>query len=190
MEQFLKFIQAYTILLPDDIELLKKHLRIESVNAKSYILKQGRVCNNLSFIAEGIVRIFNIDENGTEITKHFYNENHFILDSVSYQKRSASIKNIQAVTNCKILIISRESDILLADQISKWHSLKNTISVEAFSEKYNNTSELLHSDAQTRYINFLKEYPDIVQRVPLGQLASYLGIAQQSLSRIRKQIVS
>jgi CRP-like cAMP-binding protein len=190
MEDLLEFIRIYATLSGVELELLKQHVFIEHIKAKSYILKQGKICNRISYISEGVVRFFIIDENGTEITNQFYNESHFVLDSVSYQNRTPSTKNIQAVTDCKMLIISTEADSLFAEKINNWDTIKRTITVDAFTEKFINTSNLLHNDAQTRYLNFMKQYPDIVQRVPLGQLASYLGITQQSLSRIRKQIFS
>lgn len=190
MEQLLNFIQKYAALSLEEIKVLKECIQTEKINAKDYLLQQGMVCKKLSFISEGVVRIFHIDEEGEEVTTHFYNENHFALDVVSYQNRIPSTKSIQATTNCKVIVISREADLLLSEKISKWNELKSIISNESLIDKFNSTSALLHNDAQTKYLNFLKMYPDIIQRVPLGQLASYLGIAQQSLSRIRKQIVS
>lgn len=188
MERFINYIQSYGLLSADDSFLFSEQLYFRKIKAKTYVLQKGDFCNSISFVLQGVFRIFHIDENGEEITKHFYKENHFLLDLNSYQKGTRAVNNIQAVTNAEILTLTKETEIYLVEHISNWNEIKAKLINDVLMEKFSITSFFLHSDAQTKYLHFVENFPDVIRRVPLGHVASYLGIAQQSLSRIRKQI--
>jgi hypothetical protein len=190
MQKLINYIKQFSSLTNDEIEIISKNVYIEKIPSKSFILEAGKVCQRIGFILDGVVRSYFYDTFGNEIIKCFHTENQFAVDLLSYQKGFTSNDYIQTLTNCEFAFISKSSDEYLSNTIEKWPILVRKISDTLLSEKIINRTILFHEDAKERYLSFLKEYPEIIKRVPLGQIASFLGIAQQSLSRIRKEIVS
>jgi CRP-like cAMP-binding protein len=95
---------------------------------------------------------------------------------------------VQAVTDCKLLVFSADALKDLSVTIIAWNSIINAINAKSLIEKVNRISPMLAEDAKARYISFLDKFPQLANRIPLSLLASYLGITQSSLSRIRKNI--
>jgi CRP-like cAMP-binding protein len=190
MQKFINYIQQFSSLTENEIEIISKNVYIEKIPAKSFILEAGKVCQRIGFIMDGVIRSYCYDINGNEIIKCFHTQNQFAVDLLSYQKSIPSNDYIQMLTDCEFVFISRISDEYLSNTIGKWPILVRKISDTLLSEKIKNRTILFHEDAKKRYLSFLKEYPEIINKVPLGQIASFLGIAQQSLSRIRKNLVS
>ncbi len=190
MQKFIDYIKTFSLLSPDDIEKIKNQIYIEKIVAKSFIHEAGKVSQRIGFINRGITCSYFYDSNGKEIIKGFHTENQFVLDLISYQKSIVSNQYIQAITESELVFISKSSDEYLSKNIDKWSSLIRKISDALLSEKLENQTMLLHESAKERYLSFMKNYPGLINAIPLGQLASYLGIAQQSLSRIRKELVS
>ncbi len=190
MQKLINYIQQFSSLTNHEIEIISKNVYIEKIPVKSFILEAGKVCQRIGFILNGVIRSYYYDAQGKEIIKCFHTENQFAVDLLSYQKSIPANDYIQTLTNCEIAFISKSSDEYLSNTIEKWSILVRKISDTLLSEKIINRTILFHEDAKERYLSFLKEYPEIKKSVPLGQIASFLGIAQQSLSRIRKEIVS
>ncbi len=96
---------------------------------------------------------------------------------------------MQAVTDCKLIIFSREALEELSLIIIEWDNIINRITAKSLIDKVNRLSPMLNEEAKVRYLSFLDKFPHVANRIPLSLLASYLGITQSSLSRIRKNIM-
>ena len=190
MQKFINYIQQFSLLTDNEIEIISKNVCIEKIPAKSFILEAGQICQRIGFLLDGVIRSYYYDTHGKEIIKCFHTENQFAVDLLSYQKGITSNDYVQTITNCEFVFIYKSSDEYLSNNIEKWPILVRKISDTLLSEKIKKRTILFHEDAKERYLSFLKEYPEIIRTVPLGQIASFLGIAQQSLSRIRKELVS
>ncbi len=188
MEAFINYLQQHVKLSESDRQTISECMYIEQIPAKTSILEAGQISKRMGFILEGVVRIYSYDENGNERIHCFHNENQFIGDLESYQNQQVTDKYIQTLTACTVIFFSKENDEYLNQNIPKWPLLVRRLTQAALMDKVNNITQLVHTDAKTKYLDFLKKHADIAQRVPLGDLASYLGIKQQSLSRIRKSI--
>ena len=99
-----------------------------------------------------------------------------------------SSEYIQAITKMELLIFDREGMKNLSNTILIWDNVVGKITNKAMIEKFNKTSMMLAEDATTRYLNFHNRFPNLVNRIPLNYLASYIGVTKHSLSRIRKEI--
>ena len=99
-----------------------------------------------------------------------------------------SSEYIQAITDCRIIVFSAEGLQELSLTITGWDNIINKITAKSLIEKVSRISPMLSEDATSRYRNFLDQFPLLANRIPLSLLASYLGITQSSLSRIRKNI--
>ena len=95
---------------------------------------------------------------------------------------------IQAVTDCKLLIFSKKDWDDIGNTIVGWHDITGLIVKNCLIKTIERRSPLVSEDATTRYLSFIENFPTLINRIPLSYVASYLGITQQSLSRIRKNI--
>jgi len=189
MEAFFNHLLQFETLSKHEIELIKANVYCKNIAAKTNILEPGQISKRLGFVLSGVIRIFYYDDNGNEVIHCFHNENHFIGDLESYQSSMATERYIQTITDCTVVFFNKENDEYLNKTLDKWPILVRKLTESALMAKINNMKNLVHADAKTKYLEFLKKHADIVQRIPLGDLASYLGIAQPSLSRIRKSII-
>lgn len=155
------------------------------LNKGEFFLKAGKICKHMAFIESGYIRMYDI-VNGKEITLWIGSEGKFITSLSSFVFETNNIWNIQAITNCKIYVISRENHFKLNKSEPKWLEFDNLLLANSFAVLEKNMFSQLHTTAKERYHNLLKEEPKLLQNVPLQHIASMLGIAPESLSRLRK----
>ena len=171
-----------------EFELLISYFQREYVPRKYFYLKAGQVTTHTAYINSGSARIFTVDENGGEHILFFAFEQWMIGDLESYHTQQPGKWYIQAMEDCELLLISKTDMSKLELQIPKlkeWHSAKQTKSHFA---TLNRLAEVKTLTPEERYLNLLKKYPHIFQRIPLQFIASYLDIEPPSLSRLRKRL--
>lgn len=153
-----------------------------------YFSEAGKVSKRVGFVVDGIVRVCYYNNKGEEITKYFIEENNLVVDLESFDNNIPSTAYVQATTNCTLIVFAKKDWQELLDTIVGWDSIVHKIISKALRQKVERRSPLVSEDATTRYLMFLDIYPNVVNRVPLSYIASYLGVTQSSLSRIRKNI--
>ncbi|MET3037567.1 Crp/Fnr family transcriptional regulator [Chryseobacterium sp. NRRL B-14859] len=185
MKELIDFLLQYGNLNQQQIDLIISKASESELKKDDYFVEAGKMFNQVVFILEGVFRICYYNNKGEEITKYFIDENR--LCSNPY-KGEPMTEYIQAVTDCKFIVFSEQSWTELSHTIVGWENITNKIFQKALVEKMDRRSALVSQDATTRYLKFLEKFPTLANRVPLSYIASYLGITQQSLSRIRKNI--
>lgn len=185
MKELIEHILQFGNLNKQQIELILSKATETELRKDDYFVEAGSTFNQVVFILEGILRIYYYNKKGDEITKYFIDENH--LFSNPY-KGEPLAEYIQSVTDCKLIIFSKKDWEELSDTIVGWDKIVLKIFQKGMREKLDRRSSLVSEDATTRYLAFLEKFPTLANRVPLSYVASYLGITQQSLSRIRKNI--
>ena len=150
-------------------------------------MREGRVCRHLGFIAEGVMRYTRFEESGQETTCYFVSENDFCADPVSFDTQKSSTMNLHAITECVLITISYDANQNLLKELPRHRELLAAIDRKTNMDLMHQRDFLINKDASSRYEYFVKNYPHILQRVPLGHIASFLDITQQSLSRLRRQ---
>jgi CRP-like cAMP-binding protein len=188
MKELIDSLLRYTALNEQDIEMIKSKAQLRIIKKGDCFLETGRVAKQLGFVTEGVLRVCLCNDQGEDITRAFITENHFALNISSFSNKTPSEVNFEAVTDCILLVFSEKDLIELAAVISCWKDIFSKISAAALTTKLKISNNMLMQDAKTRYLEFLEIYPGLANRVPLSALASYLGIKQSSLSRIRKSI--
>jgi CRP-like cAMP-binding protein len=151
------------------------------------LLEAGKICRKLYFIEKGALRFYYIDEEGKDITHWFLFENDFITELESFLLRKESDYSIEVLEDTILYSIEFDAYQKLMDTFPEIDNLWNIVLTKGIIDLGEKIKDLQFRDATTRYNNLLKKHPNILQRVSLGHIASYLGITQQSLSRIRKQ---
>ncbi|MGE6357074.1 Crp/Fnr family transcriptional regulator [Flavobacterium sp. NPDC079362] len=188
MEEFIEYILQFGSLNHQQIELISKKAIVLEVKKDEYFSEAGKVAQQVGFVLDGIIRVCYYNNKGEEITKYFIDENNLVVDIESFDNDICSNAYVQAITDCKLLVFSKKDWRELLDTIVGWDAMVHKIISKALRQKVERRSPLVSEDATTRYLMFLKIYPNVVNRIPLSYVASYLGITQSSLSRIRKNI--
>jgi CRP-like cAMP-binding protein len=188
MENLKKCLTNFVSLKPHEWELIAQSIKIETIKKGDYFLNYNQISRKIGWVEEGVFRYIYLSENGTEYTKYFVNEKHFIGGTESFNKQVPSIDAIEALTDANLYTLSFDNFTKLFNQIPSWSKLINDINVHAYNERLKELSPMVVLDAKTRYENFIRSQPDVMQRVSLGCIASYLGMTQQSLSRLRREI--
>lgn len=184
MKEFIEFVLQFGELNTQQIKLISQKAKTITLDKDEYFAEAGKVLHQVCFVLDGILRICYYNNKGEEITKIFVEENHLLYDL----KNAPSTEYIQAATPCKLLVFSNTDWKEITDTIIVWETIIQKITNKALVEKLQRVSPLIAQDATTRYLEFLEKYPTLANRIPLSYIASYLGITQQSLSRIRKNI--
>lgn len=152
------------------------------------LFESQHVIKQLYFICDGILRILVRNEQGNEITHFFLKEDHFCTILNSFNNQVVAHESIQAACDCKVLAISKSRLLKLYDRFPYLKETVNHLTQQTLLEKINIRNSYLGHDSSARYQLFLERQPDIARRVALSDIASYLGITPQSLSRIRRNI--
>lgn len=153
------------------------------------LLQQGEICRFEAYIVKGCVKKYYLDQNGDEVILQFAVEDWWISDISSFADQKPSNLFIETLEDTEVLIIDFEGKQQLFEQIPKFERVFRIMLQRAYSVLESRFYATIAHSAETRYIEFLKKYPGIPQRVPQQQIASYLGITAESLSRIKKKLV-
>lgn len=152
-----------------------------------YLVKEGSTANFYYFLESGFARSYAIDLEGNDITTKFFSSTDIVIDWHSYFLRTKCRENIQAITPCVAWKITFENFMKLFN-IEAFREIGRTRLINNYFELKNHSVSVITDPAKERYLNLIKTKPSIVQNVPLKQIATYLGITDTSLSRIRKEI--
>lgn len=152
------------------------------------LFESGGICRERFFICKGVLRIMVRNEKGNEVTHFFLKENQFCTILNSFNNQVPAEESIQAACDADVLVITRSKLLSLYEKLPYLKSLIDEITQQALLDKIRVRNGYLGHDSSTRYKLFMMRQPEIALRVQLSDVASYLGITPQSLSRIRKNI--
>jgi CRP-like cAMP-binding protein len=152
-----------------------------------FLIKEGATAAYYYFLETGFARSYAVDLQGNDITTKFFSSTDIVIDWHSYFLKTKCREDIQAITQCIAWKISFENFMKLFS-IEAFREIGRTRLVSNYFELKNHSVSVIADPAKDRYINLLKAKPAIVQNVPLKQIATYLGITDTSLSRIRKEL--
>jgi CRP-like cAMP-binding protein len=191
---------------PEMIELLKhnisKHLslsnkemvdfcglfRNKTIRKKSFLLREGEICKFEGFVTKGLFRVFHIDNNGFEQVLYFAIEDWWITDIDSFTNQKPSNLYIEAVEDSEVLFISKKDKEFAYTRIPKIEKLFRVMTQKTHIALQRRMIDNLSKTADQRYIDFIEKYPQLFQRLTNLQMAAYLGISHEFLSKIRKKI--
>ena len=182
------FLLQFHNFTPQQLQLIQSQAEVRVYQPGDYFSEAGRVAREIGFVEAGIFRVCYYDREGTEHTKYFVEENHFVVDLQSYQFQQPCTEYVQAVTEVHALVFQARAWQELSSTIVAWPQVEQKLFTQALFEKLNRRSALVSPDGTTRYEQFLTSFPGLANRIPLVQLASYIGVTPQSLSRIRRNL--
>jgi len=186
MEALFELIRFYCRLSNPALKSLGAALKKTELPKGSFLIMEGKICDHIYFLEKGCLRgYYNLD--GKEITYWFAFENNFVTSFFSFITRKPCVECIQLVEDCTLWAISYDDLQKLYDthpDIERLGRLMNERYYVMLEERFVSNH---FKEARERYENLITNAPHIVQRIPLGYIASYLGITQETLSRIRSK---
>ncbi|SDR18030.1 cAMP-binding domain of CRP or a regulatory subunit of cAMP-dependent protein kinases [Chryseobacterium soldanellicola] len=187
-EPLFDYIERYSnsILSSEEKEKIQSLLLPKKLRKKQYFLEEGNVCPYTGFILKGAIRQFSVDSHGIEYILQLALENWWIVDRQSFVNQTPSKYYIEAWENTELLILPRPNlDAFL--EIPSVRDMFWKMSENNHIASQKRVDDAISLSALERYESFVQLHPDMIQRFPLHQIASYLGISRETLSRIRKQ---
>jgi CRP-like cAMP-binding protein len=183
---FKEHMQQHYALTEREWETIRDFGESEQLARGEYFVREGKICRKLGFIANGVMRYTRFEESGDETTCYFMSEGDFVGDPESFEAQKPSDKNVHAITECTLVTISHESFGRLLKEVPRFREISAAIDRVTMMTLLYQRDFLINRDAASKYDWFVQHFPHIVMRVPLGHIASFLDITQQSLSRLRK----
>ncbi len=188
VEAILRNVSKHIQLTPEESDLFVGLMQHKLLKRKEYLLRPGEICKTESFIIKGCLRIYSIDENGTEHILLFGVEDWWIGDLFSFLTAMPTNYCIDALEDSEVLQISRQNLEILYDRVPKFERFFRIIIQNAFIAQQNRIYQNLSLTAEQRYLEFINKYPLLEQRIPQKQVASYLGITPVFLSMLRRKL--
>ncbi len=180
------FVEKFVHLGDEDFDAFTDCLRLRVLKKKENLISEGEICSKIGFFTRGYFRFFHIDINGNEITTDFHFSPGFITSYTSFLTESPSRTNVQALEPMEVMEISKASLYSLYNKYPMIERLGRLMAEYVFITSERHLLMILNQTAETRYRLLLDKYPHFVNRIPLQYIASYLGITQETLSRMRK----
>jgi len=188
MEALVRYLLQFGHLNAQQIDLIKANIQSVVLLKDEYFSEAGKTAKRLAFLQDGIMMICYYNHKGEEVVHHFVDENHFVVDLESFNHQTVSMIYIKAITDCSLITFTHKQWHELRSTIIGFDAIMEKITVKTLLDKVNSIKPMLSLDAKNRYENFLTDYPNLANRVPLVYVASFLGITPSSLSRIRNKI--
>lgn len=189
MKELISYLLRFGRLNESQCALIQSKAKYKKLKKSAYFSEAGKVSRNVGYVTKGVFRICYYSKAGESFTRYFVYEDRFIADINSFIDELPSAEYIEAVTDCEILVFSKQDFNELSLTIPGWTDIFSKITSYVLENKMRASSNMLVQDAQTRYLHFLSHYPGLANRIPQLMLASYLGITASSLSRIRKTVI-
>ena len=186
-------IEYFNQLLPlneEEKSIVETVFKERRVKRRQFILQEGDVCTLNTFVIEGCLKMYIVDENGKEHNLQFAIENWWIGDIGSFHTEQPSKLYIEAIENSVILQIKKEDQLKLFVEYPKFNRIFRVITENALVSTQRRILQNISSTAEERYVDFMQRYPYFFNRISNVQIASYLGVTPEFLSTIRKRLVT
>jgi len=188
MQALVDHFQQYIPLNEEEKKLLESRIMTKKIKRRQMILQEGFVCKHYTFVVEGCFKMYGMDDKGYEHNIQFAAERDWIADIGSFHSQKPSHLFIEAIEPSEIIQIEQQDLYFLYINIPKLDRIFKVIIENKFVEIQNRVLQTFSSTAQERYLSFLEQYPRLSNRIPNTQIASYLGITPEFLSKIRKDL--
>ncbi|MGC4099816.1 Crp/Fnr family transcriptional regulator [Ferruginibacter sp.] len=186
-ENLASFILATIPLHPQKVEEIVAHFSTMEIGKNEYFITAGQYSNRYLYLEKGFIRAFTFDTEGNEVTTAFYNSNQVVFEVAAFFQKTVSKENFQALEDCCGWYIDYDQLQLLFHTVPEFREFGRMILVKGFAAFKQRTLSLINETAEQRYETLVQTRPELFQKAPLKHIASYLGITDSSLSRIRRE---
>jgi len=183
-----EYLQSYQILTQRDINAFLDVVTKKTLSKGEFLITEGKISKHIAYIQSGIFRSFYHSSEAEEVTYCFTFQNTLITAYSSWITQQPSSENIQALTDMELILISYNDLNTLETTHPNWIKFFKHIAEYEYINLEKRIFMLQRESAETRYKNLMQNHPEYLHQIPLYYLASYLGVTQRHLSRIRKSI--
>jgi CRP-like cAMP-binding protein len=183
-----KYYQSILPITLDIAKQLTEKFEFIEIAKNELLLKENRISDKSYFLESGFVRSYTFASNGEEVTTNIFSAPCFVNDFLSFFKQQPTSENFQTLTPCKLWRMSYQDVQINFHNIPEFREFGKLLLVINYGLLNDRMIGMIKDTAETRYLKLMKEHSDIFQNVPLKIIASYLGITDTSLSRIRKEL--
>ncbi len=189
MEQFKEFVKQRIDVTEEELNDIVSRYQVRKIKKKEYFLRAGEVCHHEAYVISGLFKSFYVTADGIEHILQFAIEDWWIGDIASFNYQEPALQNIQALENAVVLTLSKKNKDKLYEDHPIFEKLSRIMAQRAQIASQHRIISSIGFTAQERYLDFIKRYPKIYPRISNMQLASYLGVTQEFLSRLKRQIL-
>ncbi len=181
-------IQRFLPLTDEEKYMILSIMQPKKIRKRQYLLQEGDVSKYSAFVLSGCLRCYFVDPNGFEHILQFAIEDWWITDMMSFTTGKASRLNVDALEDSEVLLLTREDQLALFERCPKFEKYFRIITENGMVSGQQRLLDNLSLPATERYKNFISKYPLFMQRIPQTQIAAFLGITPEFLSKIRSQL--
>lgn len=184
----LKYLARFTTLNAEEQQAIVEDIRVQEYKKGTKLLSQGDVPTKCYFVLKGCVRQYLIDETGKEVTSNFYTEEQAVSIFNYHKQDKSSAYSLTCLEDCILVVGDLDAEKDMFHKYAQLETMTRKMVEENLGEVQDEWASFIASAPEERYKALLSKRPHLVDRVPQHQLASYLGITPESLSRIKKRI--
>ncbi len=185
--KLINYFLKITSLTPEETAVLTESMIVKKVAKGSYLVKEGQFNTDTFFVLDGLVRQYKLID-GNDITTNFYTEEQWIMSLENFEKETPSDYFLTCVEDTTVVIGNEQKAQELFKQFPRFETTSRQIMETVFFEQQKLMASYITDKPEQRYLKLLESRPDIFQRVPQYDIATYIGVKPESLSRIRKKL--
>ena len=189
-DRFIQHLEQKIVLTADHCDIVRKYLTPKKLRKKQYLIQEGDVAKYIAFVENGLLRSYTVDEKGNEHIIQFAMEGWTITDLNSFLNRTAATYNVDALEDCELTLISQASHEAILKEVPGYDTYIRMQITGAYIAMQKRITSLISLSVEERYLNFVKLFPELVQRVPQHMIAAFMGLTPETLSRIRSKLKS
>lgn len=189
-EVFFSHITEKVSLTTEEKDMVKTFFVTKKLRKRQYLLQEGDVCKYLSFVTKGLLRSYNVDDKGDEHINLFALEGWWISDMYSFFSGEKAILNIDAIEDAEVLMITPADFEEMTLKVPKMDRYFRLLFQNSLVTKERRLMSSITHTAEEKYMLLAEFNPQLIKRIPQNLIASYLGLAPETLSRIKKNIAS
>lgn len=184
-EPLIAYFEKSFQLTDDEKELVLTKFHSRLFRKKQYVLQEGNVCTHMNFVVRGCLRSYKVDERGNSYILQFASEDNWINDLGSFHSMKPTALNIDALEDTVVLQINYDDLIYLYKHVPKFNLIFRVLVENAYIRLQERILQNISSTAEERYHSFLELYPHLYNRLSQVQIAAYLGVTPEFLSKLR-----
>ncbi|MEP3211432.1 MAG: Crp/Fnr family transcriptional regulator [Maribacter sp.] len=188
-----QYLDSYVAICPylkaDELNFIRKHLSITEFKKKEFYLKYGQIQKEMGFVYQGLLKSYYIDNQGKKITISFIDENSYASDYPSFIQQKPSKYYIETIEPTTMVNLPYKAIQQAYHNYKNFENYGRLIAEQILLKKQDRIESFLFENAEERYIQFMHKNKNLLPRISISDLSSYLGIERQSLTRIRKKLI-
>ncbi len=188
IEFFLNNISKTIELTEPDKDIFREYCIVKKLKKRQFLLQEGDICKYTGFVNKGCLKSYTINKNGDEHIFQFAIEGWWVSDMYSFLTGEPATYTIEAIEDSELVLMDLEAKESILEKVPRYEKFMRILLEKNYVAGQRRLNSMLGGSAKERYLSFINSYPQIVKRVPQHNIASYLGMAPESLSRIRKQL--